>query len=143
MISTSRKLEKTLFRTLNRFVEPAVRKGVLSPQYSPVGMIVLESVGYKSGTVRSTPLVATRLGSYTFISTARGARSFWVRNLQNQPDTTFYVGGQAKKARSYVITPETRHQVHDSLPPVIASIAKFLARRGTDGWAFAILQTTD
>jgi deazaflavin-dependent oxidoreductase (nitroreductase family) len=140
MTTTRQKLERNFFRTLNRFVEPAVRKGVLSPRYAPVGLIVLESIGYKSGSVRSTPLLATRVGNYTFISTVRGKKSFWVRNLQKQPDISFYMGGRVKKAKSYVFTPESDFSARDALPPVIAGIANVLARRGAEGWAFAVLQ---
>ncbi|MCB1848305.1 MAG: hypothetical protein KDI04_13230, partial [Halieaceae bacterium] len=55
-------LEREFFRMLNRVVEPAVRKGVGSPRFLPAGLIVLETVGFKTGAKRRTPLVATRLG---------------------------------------------------------------------------------
>jgi hypothetical protein len=76
MKTTRLKLERNFFRTLNRFVEPAVRKGVLSPRYAPLGLILLESTGYKSGAARNTPLLATRVGNYTFISTVRDKSPF-------------------------------------------------------------------
>ena len=142
MSNTRQTFERTIFRTLNKFVEPAVRKGALSPRCAPVGLILLESIGYKSGSVRSTPLLATHVGDYTFISTFRGKRSFWVRNLQKQPDISFYRGGKVKKASSFVVTPESGFDSLDSLPPVIATIAEQLARRSDKGWAFAVLQTS-
>ena len=142
MSNTRQKLERNFFRNLNRFVEPAVRKGILSPRCAPVGLILLESIGFKSGAVRSTPLLATHLGGYTFISTVRGKRSFWVKNLQKQPDITFHRGGKVKKAKSFVVTPETGFESLESLPPVITAIAKQLARGSESGWAFAVLQTS-
>ena len=143
MSSTRQTIETKFFRNLNRFIEPAVRRGVLSPNCAPVGLILLESIGYKSGSVRSTPLLATRLGKYTFVSTARGKRSFWVRNLQKQPDVTFHRGGKVQKATSLVVTPEGGFDSLDSLPPFVAAIARRLARTSEKGWAFAILQPTD
>lgn len=141
MISTRQRFERNIFRTLNKLVEPAVRKGALSPQWAPVGLILLESIGYKSGSIRSTPLLAAHLGDYTFVSTFRGKRSFWVRNLQKQPDITFHRGGKVKQASSFVVTPESGFDSLDSLPPFVATIAKQLARHSHKGWAFAVLHT--
>jgi deazaflavin-dependent oxidoreductase (nitroreductase family) len=143
MMTTRQRLERDLFRKLNRFVEPAVRKGILSPKCAPAGLILLETLGFKSGKVRSTPLLATHVGDYTFVSTVRGKQSFWIRNLQQQPDISFYKGGRLKKARSVVITPETDSQTLDSLPWVIAAIAKALLGARAKGFTLAILRTTD
>ena len=91
-------LERDFFRTLNRYVEPAVRAGLLSPRYAPGTMIVLETTGFKTGATRRTPLLATRLGRYVFISTVRGNRSFWVKNLQKDASARYYLGGKAIEA---------------------------------------------
>jgi deazaflavin-dependent oxidoreductase (nitroreductase family) len=142
MIATRQKFERDLFRTLNRFVEPAVRKGILSPKCAPVGLILLETIGFKSGVVRSTPLLATHVGNYTIVSTVRGKQSFWIRNLQEQPDISFYKGGRLKKASSVVITSETDPQALDSLPWAIAAITNALLGDGAQGLALAVLRTT-
>ena len=142
MTATRQRLERDLFRKLNRFVEPAVRKGILSPKCAPVGLILLETIGFKSGRVRSTPLLATHVGDYTFVSTVRGKQSFWIRNLQEQPDISFYKGGRLKKARSVVMTPETDPQALDSLPWVIGAITNALLGTGAKGFALAVLRTT-
>jgi deazaflavin-dependent oxidoreductase (nitroreductase family) len=142
MIATRQKFERDLFRTLNRFVEPAVRKGILSPKCAPVGLILLETIGFKSGVVRSTPLLATHVGDYTFVSTVRGKQSFWIKNLQQQPDISFYKGGRQKKASSVVITSETDPQALDSLPWAIAAITNALLGDGAQGLALAVLRTT-
>jgi deazaflavin-dependent oxidoreductase (nitroreductase family) len=142
MTATRQRLERDLFRTLNRFVEPAVRRGILSPQCAPVGLILLETIGFKSGTVRSTPLLATHVGDYTFVSTVRGKQSFWIRNLQEHPDIRFYKGGRLKMAKSVVITPETDHQVLDSLPWLISAITNTLLGASAKGFTLAVLRTT-
>jgi hypothetical protein len=141
MTATRQRIERDLFRTLNGFVEPAVRKGILSPQCAPVGLILPETIGFKSGRVRSTPLLATHVGDYTIVSTVRGKQSFWIRNLQEQPDISFYKGGRLKKASSVVITSETNPQAIDSLPWVIAAITNALLGGGAKGLALAALRT--
>ena len=140
MSSIRQTLERNFFRGLNTFVEPAVRKGLLSPRCAPIGLIVLESTGYKSGALRSTPLLATHIGDYVLVSTGRAKRSFWVRNLQKEPNVRFHLGGKVKKANSYVITPDEDFQAPTSLPPIVAAAARTLARRGGEGWAFALLE---
>ncbi len=142
MTVTRQRSERAFFRSLNSVVEPAVRKGLLSPKCAPAGLILLETIGFKSGKVRSTPLLATHVGDYTFVSTVRGKQSFWVRNLQQQPDIGFYKGGSLKKARSVVITSETDPQTLELLPWAIAVFAKGLFRARAKGFALAILRTT-
>ena len=64
-------LEREFFRTLNRVVEPMVRAGFGSPRIVPGGLIVLETLGRKSGRKVRTPLVATRLGGHVVVAEAR------------------------------------------------------------------------
>lgn len=132
-------LERGFFRRLNRVVEPAVRRGVGSPRFTPGGLIVLESTGFKTGATRRTPLVATRLGSFVFVSTFRGDRSFWIRNLQQQPRITYYLGGRPREARAYVLAPGERNREADALPRAIRWITEGLAPYTRAGWAFAVL----
>ena len=128
---------------LNRVVEPAVRRGIGSPRFVPGGLIVLETVGYKSGERRRTPLVATRLGKFVFVTTARGERSFWVKNLQKQPRVTFYLGGRPRQAKAFVLAPGKRYRRATSLPGYIGRITDFLAPYTKAGWAFAVLAPVD
>ena len=133
------KLEREFFRMLNRVVEPAVRKGIGSPRFVPGGLIVLETRGFKSGATRRTPLAATRLGSYVFISTFRADRSFWIKNLLKQPRTRYFLGGKAHEAKAFVMTAGKRYRRPKALPPTIAKITDFLAPYTRAGWAFAVL----
>ena len=133
------KIEREFFRMLNRVVEPAVRIGIGSPRFVPGGLILLETVGFKSGQKRSTPLVATRLGRYVFVSTVRGERSFWVKNLQKQPRVQYYLGGRKREAKAFVLAPGKRYRRPRSLPAYIGRITDFLAPYTKAGWAFAVL----
>ncbi|PLW68174.1 nitroreductase/quinone reductase family protein [Pseudohalioglobus lutimaris] len=100
MASVQIKLEQRFFRALNAVVEPAVRRGVLSSRLLPTTLIVLESTGYVSGQARRTPLFCQHLGSHVLISTGRGKRSFWVRNLQRKPDVEYFMGGARLRRQS-------------------------------------------
>jgi hypothetical protein len=133
------KLEREIFRMLNRVVEPAVRYGVGSPRFVPGGLIVLESTGFKTGATRRTPLVATRLLGHVFISTVRGDRSFWVKNLQQQPRVSYFLGGKKREARAFVMMPGKRYRRPRSLPPAVSWVTDFLAPYTRAGWAFAVL----
>jgi hypothetical protein len=133
-------LERDFFRTLNRYVEPAVRAGLLSPRYAPGTMIVLETTGFKTGATRRTPLLATRLGRYVFISTVRGNRSFWVKNLQKDASARYYLGGKAIEAEAFLVAPGVQNLRPGSLPSAIEKITDLLAGFTANGWAFAVLK---
>jgi len=133
------KLEREFFRKLNAVVEPAVRMGIGSPRIAPGGLIVLESVGFKSGQTRRTPLAAMRLGKYVFVSTVRGERSFWVKNLQKQPRTRYYRGGSLHEARAFVVGPGKQYRRPKSLPPLIGKLTDAFAEYAPPGWALAVL----
>ena len=134
-----KKLEREFFRKLNAVVEPAVRKGLGSPRIAPAGLIVLESVGFKSGQTRRTPLAALRLGKYVFVSTARGDRSFWVKNLQKQPRTHYFRGGREHSSKAFVIAPGKQYRRPKSLPPLIGKLTDTFAEYAPAGWALAVL----
>ena len=133
------KFEQQFFRALNSVVEPAVRRGIFSTRLVPTTLIVLESTGYISGEARRTPLFCQQFGRYVLISTGRGRRSFWVRNLQKQPDITYFLGGKAYSATATVIAPEDTDGL-DELPVLLQALLKPLKRLTDKGWAFAILE---
>lgn len=133
-------IEREFFRKLNRVVEPAVLRGIGSPRCAPGGLILLESTGHKSGATRRTPLLSLRLGGYVLITTARGERSFWVRNLRKQPRVRYYLGGEPREARAFVLAPGKRYRRPNSLPAALGRITDILAPFTEAGWAFAVLR---
>jgi len=132
-------LEREFFRRLNTVVEPAVRRGLGSPRILPGGLIVLETTGFKTGLKRSTPLLATRLGEYVFVSTFRADRSFWIRNLREHPRISYYLGGRKRAARAFVVMAGKQYRRPKSLPGPIGSITDILAGFTGSGWGFAVL----
>ncbi|WP_170287378.1 nitroreductase/quinone reductase family protein [Halioglobus maricola] len=139
MNERSKRLEQSMFRSINTVVEPLVRRGIGSPSCAPASLVVLETVGFKSGQQRSTPLWSLRLGRYRLISTARGDRSFWVKNLQKRSQTRFIVGGKAQAAEAIVIGPQFDNLDEWELNSWLARLTSVLSRQVQQGWAFAIL----
>ncbi len=137
------RIEREFFRMLNRVVEPAVRLGVGSPRFVPGGLIVLETKGFKTGNKRRTPLVAIRLKKYVLVVTARGERSFWVKNLQKQPRVRYWLGGRERQGKAFVMAPGKRYRRPRSLPTAIGRITDILAPYTRAGWAFAVLAPAD
>ncbi len=133
------KLEKQLFRSINSLVEPAVRRGFGSPTLAPAGLIVLETVGFKSGLQRRTPLWSVRLGGYRVVSTARGERSLWVKNLLQQPKASYYLGGRRRESQAIVIADGAPQYSAAALSPFMRKVTDVFARYARSGWAFAIL----
>jgi hypothetical protein len=142
MTSSFAKVEQNVFRLLNAVVEPAVRRGIGSPTFAPASLIVLETVGFKSGATRRTPLWSLCLGRYRIVSTARGNRSFWVKNLLQQPAAIYYLGGKPRTSQAIVIAPGTTNQQISGLTPMMRRLARAFSRLSRDGWAFAILVPT-
>ena len=134
-------VERKFFRALNRNVEPAVRKGLFSSRRVPGGLIVLETTGFKTGATRRTPLMANRIGRYVFVATARGERSFWVKNLQKQPHIRYHLGGRELEAEAFLMLPGDSGDVPSRLPPFIARLIRLFSPLREKGWAFAVLET--
>jgi len=98
--------DAALYRALNSFVEPVVRAGLGSPcVISPAGLIVLETRGRESGLPRRVTLVGMLIGGYVVAGTFRVGRSQWLRNVRHTPDVRYWLGGQEREARAYVVMP--------------------------------------
>ena len=73
------------------------------------------------------------------ITTARGSRSFWVKNLQKQPRVRYYLGGKPRDSKAFVMAPGKQYRRPKSLPPILGRVTDFLAPYRNNGWAFALL----
>lgn len=89
------------FRALNRVVLPALKTGLASPLPLGVGLVVLETVGRRSGLPREVPLVSVRLGDTIVVSTVR-RRSQWVENVAASGSARAWVGGIARPVTATV-----------------------------------------
>jgi deazaflavin-dependent oxidoreductase (nitroreductase family) len=95
-------LEAEFFRMLNRIVTPIVRAGFGSPGLFPLGAIVVETKGRKTGLPSSVPLMAARAGDLVIVSTVR-RRSDWFKNLSAQPNVRYWLSGREVQARAFAI----------------------------------------
>jgi F420H(2)-dependent quinone reductase len=139
MTASFARIEQSVFRCLNAVVEPAVRRGIGSPALAPASLIVLETVGFKSGEKRRTPLWSIGLGPYRIVSTTRGRRSFWVKNLLKQPRARFYLAGKALESDAIVIAPGQPDTEARRLNPLMRRVVNIMSKMTLQGWAFAIL----
>ena len=139
MSTPFQRAEQLFFRSLNSVVEPAVRSGLLSPRLTPSTLIVLESTGFKSGQTRRTPLLANRFGRFLIVSTVRGDKSFWVKNLAKDGDVSFFLGGRERSAQALVLRPGASQPSTSTLPRPLQALVQLLSRLTEHGWAFAVL----
>jgi hypothetical protein len=96
-------VEISHFSGLNRLVEPAVRAGFGSLWIFPLGLIVLETTGRKSGLPQRVPLLAAMIAGHVVVSTVRVQQSQWLRNALEDPDVRFWLRGQELRARAIIV----------------------------------------
>ena len=101
-------LESVYYQALNSVLTPLAESGALAPGALglwPAGLIVLETTGWRSGRTHRTPLMAAVLGDCLIVSTVRGRRSHWVKNLIAQPDVRYWGGDGSRAVRAYAAAP--------------------------------------
>jgi F420H(2)-dependent quinone reductase len=136
----ARGAEAALFRLLNRFAEPAIRSGVAFPPFAPGGLLVLETRGRTSGRTYRVHLAALRLGCHVLVSTFRGRRSEWPRNLAADRAPRLWLHGRARPVHARVFAPGVRAS-RRPLPRELRWLPALLAPYKRAGWAFAVLST--
>ncbi len=133
------RLEANFYRTLNRFVEPAVRAGFGSPCITPSGLIVLETTGRRTGRTHRTPVVATLFGGWVFASTVRGGSAQWLKNLAATPELRYWLGGRLHNAQAVVYSPNGEAPQARDFPPILGPVLPFLSWCISLGAGFAVL----
>ena len=124
--------EGEFFRTLNALVEPLVRVGLGSPWIVPAGLIVLETTGRRSGRLHRTPVVAIEIQGHVLVSTVRGDRSEWIKNMRATPEVWYWLRGQLREATALVFAPGEEPQ-DEALPAAVRCAAGLHAGvRGLD-----------
>ncbi len=134
------RLEADFFRALNVLVEPAVRAGCGSPGLIPTGLILLETIGSKSGIPRRVPVLATAFDGCVFIGTVRGSRSLWIKNLLAEPRVRYWMAGREHRGRARIFAAGVPLPATDGLPPFARATAEGLLPPATlFGWTFAVI----
>ena len=99
-------LETEFYRTLDTILRPIASSGVAAPGVWPVGLIVLETTGWRSGRSHRTPVLATAVGNRLLVTTYRGRRSHWVQNLLRNPDLRYWTGEESHAVTACVVAPD-------------------------------------
>jgi deazaflavin-dependent oxidoreductase (nitroreductase family) len=132
--------ETAFFRTLNAFMEPLIMAGYAAPVFWPTGMIVLETTGARSGLPSRAPLLGTIVDGCVFVSTLRGSRCQWVRNLRARPEVRYWLGGREHRGRARLFAPGARLPASDGFPPLARIAADaLLPPARLFGWTFAVI----
>ena len=135
------RLEADFFRGLNQFVEPLVRAGLGAPVLTPMGAIVLEAQGRKTGRVSNVPLMAAVIGDLVVVSTVR-RRTNWLKNLAAHPEVRYWLGGREREATAFAIGPGIESP--SEMPPRVSCLASALKQHSAlFGTGFAILMPRD
>ena len=77
-------------------------------------MLLLDHVGAKSGTKRTSPLLYVRDGEDLVIVASKGGfpkHPAWFHNLMANPDTTVQVGSEHRPVHARVAKPEERERL--------------------------------
>lgn len=100
-----RRAEAEFYRALNAIVAPLVRAGLGAPGLLPFGAIVIETTGRRSRRRHAVPLLGAVVGDLVIVSTVRGSRSQWAKNLIAQPEAQYFLAGQGRPTTARVIPP--------------------------------------
>jgi deazaflavin-dependent oxidoreductase (nitroreductase family) len=77
-------------------------------------MLLLEHVGARSGTRRTSPLLYVQDGDDVVLVASKGGHPknpAWFHNLRAHPDTTVQIGGERRAVHARVATPEERDRL--------------------------------
>ncbi|MEK6301384.1 MAG: nitroreductase/quinone reductase family protein [Acidobacteriota bacterium] len=130
-------LEAVFFRGLNQFIEPLVLAGFGAPLLSPIGAIVVETRGRKTGQRSNVPLMAAVVGDLVVVSTVRRS-SNWLKNLAAHPEVRYWLGGREIEATAFTVGPDIENP--NGLPARMSCLMEALKRHsGLFGTSFAIL----
>jgi F420H(2)-dependent quinone reductase len=80
----------------------------------PGKMLLLDHVGAKSGTKRTSPLLYVEDGENVAVIASKGGypkNPAWFYNLKANPETTVQIGGEHRAVRARVATPEERERL--------------------------------
>lgn len=135
------RMQSTFFRQLNNVVEPLVKAGVGSPGCLPTGLIVLETIGRKSGRSFNVPVMAAVIDDALLIGTVRG-QSQWIKNLAATNEIRYWFKGEAQDGTASVFLPgEGSNAEAQGFSPLLQKVTQGLqAVNNLSGGSFAVLR---
>jgi deazaflavin-dependent oxidoreductase (nitroreductase family) len=128
----SERFEAQLYRGLNEIVEPIARTGFGSPSILRPGVIIVETIGRKTGRLLTVPLLATQIGHSLLVSTVRH-KSQWIKNLAAHPEVRYWKDGRRHNATAVIftsdVTPPQSHQLFLNLACLITALRPYSRTR--------------
>jgi F420H(2)-dependent quinone reductase len=94
-------------------------------------MLLLDHVGAKSGTKRTSPLVYTEDGDDIVLVASKGGNPknpAWYHNLKANPETTVQVGSEKRPVRARVATDEERKRLWPKVVDTYSGYAGYQKR---------------
>jgi len=94
-------------------------------------MLLLDHVGAKSGTRRTSPLLYIDDGEDLVVVASKGGfpkHPAWFHNLLANPDTTVQVGSEVRDVRARVATPAERERLWPEAVAAYGAYAEYQAR---------------
>jgi F420H(2)-dependent quinone reductase len=94
-------------------------------------MLLLDHVGARTGTKRTSPLLYTPDGDDLVIVASKGGypkHPAWYHNLVANPDTTIQVGSERRPVHARVATPEERERLWPMVVATYRGYATYQAR---------------
>ncbi|HEX6687354.1 MAG TPA: nitroreductase family deazaflavin-dependent oxidoreductase [Solirubrobacterales bacterium] len=94
-------------------------------------MLLLDHVGAKSGTKRTSPLLYVKDGDAVVIVASKGGypkHPGWYHNLMATPDTTVQVGSERRSVHARVANPEERERLWPVVVKSYGGYADYQAR---------------
>jgi F420H(2)-dependent quinone reductase len=94
-------------------------------------MLLLDHVGAKTGTKRTSPLLYTPDGDDLVIVASKGGypkHPAWYHNLVANPDTTIQVGSERRPVHAHVATAEERERLWPMVVATYRGYATYQAR---------------
>lgn len=94
-------------------------------------MLLLDHVGAKSDTKRTSPLLYIPDGDNAVIVASKGGfpkHPAWFHNLKANPDTTVQIGRERRSVHARVATPEERERLWPEIVAAYGNYAAYQAR---------------
>lgn len=128
------RLPRFVWRLL-KFLPPRLAYSLGLGPIAGRAVLLLTTVGRKSGLPRITPLLYDEMDGIIYVGSARGAKADWYRNLQANPNVEVTLGSRRFKGRADLINDP--HQVVDflekrlKLHPILAATVMRLEGLGS------------
>ncbi|MEO7712522.1 MAG: nitroreductase/quinone reductase family protein [Gemmatimonadaceae bacterium] len=138
-VQSAPNLERDFYRTLNAALEPWLLAGAGSPGLLPVGIVLIETTGRLSDQPRRSPVAAQLIEGHLIVSTVRGSRSQWMRNLQAAPAVRAWISGEPRDFSATFWQPAQPMDVPLSFPDSVRAVLSAVLPLTALGLTVAVL----